>query len=287
MLGKDVPVVATAAMNALAGRDGTDVKALGQVTAAEAEDVIVRAAAVGLIPPDDPELVWRLAEIWEAARDDPQNDVRMAVSRALASLPGKEATDLAGKLLREDADWRVRVEAAAALAARGVDPVPEVGPLDTGRDAEDYEALLRDSAAAPRVVLTLDAGRIVLELFGREAPLTVESFLSLAEEGYFDGLTFHRVVPNFVVQGGDPRGDGWGGPGYQIRCEINRRPYRRGTVGMALDGKDTGGSQFFITHTPQPHLDGNYTVFGRVVEGMEVVDHAVQGDRIVSVTVER
>src|SRR5262249_35084385 len=87
-------------------------------------------------------------------------------------------------------------------------------------------------------------------------------------------------VPNFVIQGGDPRGDGEGGPGYQIRCEVNPRPYIRGAVGMALSGKDTGGSQFFITHSPQPHLDGGYTVFGQVISGMEVVDRITRGDVI-------
>jgi cyclophilin family peptidyl-prolyl cis-trans isomerase len=92
-------------------------------------------------------------------------------------------------------------------------------------------------------------------------------------------------VPNFVVQGGDPRGDGNGGPGYQIRCEINEEPFGRGAVGMALSGKDTGGSQWFVTHSPQPHLDGGYTVFGRVVSGMEVIDRIARGDRIRSVTV--
>jgi cyclophilin family peptidyl-prolyl cis-trans isomerase len=98
-------------------------------------------------------------------------------------------------------------------------------------------------------------------------------------------VSFHRVVPNFVVQGGDPRGDGNGGPGYQIRCEINARRYGRGSLGMALSGKDSGGSQFFITHTPQPHLDGGYTVFGEVVEGMDVVDRVLQGDLILEARV--
>jgi cyclophilin family peptidyl-prolyl cis-trans isomerase len=108
----------------------------------------------------------------------------------------------------------------------------------------------------------------------------VDSFITLARKGYFNNLTFHRVVPNFVIQGGDPRGDGEGGPGYQIRCEVNTRPYARGAVGMALSGKDTGGSQFFITHSPQPHLDGGYTVFGQVISGMEVVDRISRGDVI-------
>ncbi|HEX9670378.1 MAG TPA: peptidylprolyl isomerase, partial [Thermoanaerobaculia bacterium] len=99
-------------------------------------------------------------------------------------------------------------------------------------------------------------------------------------QGYFDGLRFHRIVPDFVVQDGDPRGDGSGGPGYSIRDEINRLRYRRGAVGMALSGPDTGGSQWFVTLTPQPHLDGGYTVFGEVVAGMEALDQLLQGDAI-------
>jgi len=115
--------------------------------------------------------------------------------------------------------------------------------------------------------------------------VTVDNFVQLARRGYFNRITFHRVVPNFVIQGGDPRGDGNGGPGYSIRCEINMVPYDGGAVGMALSGKDTGGSQWFVTHSPQPHLDGGYTVFGRVVDGMGVVDSIVRGDAILSVTI--
>ena len=113
-----------------------------------------------------------------------------------------------------------------------------------------------------------------------------ENFTALARKGYFNGLAVHRVVPDFVVQDGDPRGDGEGEPGYSIRDEFNERPYLRGAVGMALDQwPDTGGSQWFITHSPQPHLDAKYTVFGRVISGMEVVDQIQQGDVIRSVRV--
>ena len=118
-----------------------------------------------------------------------------------------------------------------------------------------------------------------------DAPQTARNFMALATKGFFNGLQIHRVVPNFVVQDGDPRGDGEGGPGYTIRDELNERPYLRGTVGMALDWRDTGGSQFFITHSPQPHLDGRYTVFGHVVNGMDVVDRIQQGDVIERVRV--
>ena len=127
---------------------------------------------------------------------------------------------------------------------------------------------------------------IQLEMAVLDAPLTVENFLTLARKGYFNGLSFHRVVPNFVVQDGDPRGDGEGTPGYTIRDEMNQRPYLRGVVGMALDPwRDTGGSQYFITHSPQPQLDARYTVFGRVIAGMDVVDKLQQWDVIRQVRV--
>jgi cyclophilin family peptidyl-prolyl cis-trans isomerase len=116
-----------------------------------------------------------------------------------------------------------------------------------------------------------------------QAPLTCLSFLQLAAQGYFDGLAFHRVVPDFVVQTGDPRGDGWGGPGFALRDEINRLRFVRGAVGMALSGPDTGGSQFFVTLSPQPHLDGGYTVFGQVVGDLAVLAEIRQGDEVLTV----
>jgi peptidylprolyl isomerase len=128
---------------------------------------------------------------------------------------------------------------------------------------------------------------VVIEMDLQSAPQTVTTIAALAEEGAYDGVPFHRVVPNFVVQGGDVgRGDGWGGPGFMIRSEFTRIPYQRGTVGMASAGKDTEGSQFFITHSMQPHLDGRYTAFGRVVEGMDIVDRLVENDTISTARVE-
>jgi len=123
-------------------------------------------------------------------------------------------------------------------------------------------------------------GEFQIELYVDVAPLTVMNFIELADDGFYDGLPFHRVIPNFVAQGGDPRGDGWGGPDYYIRDEFSSEPYLRGTVGIATSGKDTGGSQFFITLSPQPHLEGRYTVFGQVIYGMEVVDLITMGDVI-------
>jgi cyclophilin family peptidyl-prolyl cis-trans isomerase len=128
--------------------------------------------------------------------------------------------------------------------------------------------------------IVTERGTLVVELAGGIAPLTVHNFVTLANAGYYRGTRFHRVVPNFVAQDGDPRGDGNGGPGYAIRDELNRMRYRRGTVGMALSGPHTGGSQYFLTHSPQPHLDGHYTVFGQLVSGWPVLDAIVQGDVI-------
>ncbi len=129
-------------------------------------------------------------------------------------------------------------------------------------------------------------GEIRIEFFPEDAPRTVENFVKLARQGFYDGLTFHRVVPGFVVQGGDPRGNGTGGPGYTIKAEFSQRRHVRGTVAMARSQHpDSAGSQFYITFGPQPHLDGSYTVFGQVVAGMEHVDRIAQGDRMRAVTI--
>lgn len=128
-------------------------------------------------------------------------------------------------------------------------------------------------------------GTVEIELFDKDAPNTVANFEKLASSGFYDGLTFHRVIPGFVAQGGCPHGTGTGGPGYTIKCEINPNKHVRGTLAMAHAGRDTGGSQFYICYEPQPHLDGQHTVFGQVVNGMDVVDLIHQGDKMSKVTV--
>jgi len=129
-----------------------------------------------------------------------------------------------------------------------------------------------------KAMIETDKGNIILELFENDAPNTVANFVKLINKGYYNGIKFHRVIPNFMVQGGCPVGNGTGGPGYTIKCEINPKKHLTGTLSMAHAGKDTGGSQFFITHSPQPHLDGVHTVFGQVIEGMDVVNAIRQGD---------
>jgi peptidyl-prolyl cis-trans isomerase B (cyclophilin B) len=136
-----------------------------------------------------------------------------------------------------------------------------------------------------KAIIETEKGNIELVLYDKEAPNTVANFEKLANSGFYNGLTFHRVIPDFVIQGGCPRGDGTGGPGYTIKCEINPHKHGTGTLSMAHAGKDTGGSQFFITHSPQPHLDGVHTVFGKVVKGMDVVNKIKPNDKMIKVTV--
>ena len=130
-------------------------------------------------------------------------------------------------------------------------------------------------------------GNIVIELYPQNAPKTVNNFVFLAKEGFYDGVLFHRVIMDFMVQGGDPTGTGRGGPGYKFEDETKGNPLKHGTgfLSMANAGPNTNGSQFFITHSPQPHLDGKHTVFGKVVEGQNVVDAIKQGDSMTKVTI--
>ncbi len=197
--------------------------------------------------------------------------------------------DLKAKPLLEEAleipDKPVARAAAEALKKlTGVDysnRVPkEINPTQnfTNKDIQ--------SLAKARATIQTNKGNIEIIFYAEEAPLTTLNFVRLAQKNYFDGLLIHRVVPNFVIQTGDPRGDGWGGPGYAIRSEFSRLRYTRGMVGMASAGTDTEGSQFFITHSEQPHLDGKYTIFARVKSGMEVVDALQVGDRMEKVTIQ-
>jgi peptidyl-prolyl cis-trans isomerase B (cyclophilin B) len=138
-----------------------------------------------------------------------------------------------------------------------------------------------------RVTIETSKGKIELELFPGHAPVTVNNFIFLAREGFYDGVSFHRVISNFMIQGGDPTGTGRGGPGYRFEDEFKGNPLRheRGVISMANAGPDTNGSQFFITHGPQPHLDGRHTVFGKVTSGMDVVDAIEQGDVMATIAV--
>ncbi|MGQ0760678.1 MAG: peptidylprolyl isomerase [Acidobacteriota bacterium] len=250
-------------------------------------DVIVRATAAEILggQASGEGNIRALIEALPRAMRDADNDAALAILDALAKQKNKEAND-AIKTALDSRDHLLRRRAASLLKANAVgDFSDRIGTVQTRNTEADYRRAIARIGKKPTATVVTNKGSFTIEFLPEDATLNIDNFLQLAKRGYFNGQTIPRVVPNFVVQAGDPRGDQNGGPGYTIRCEINAVPYERASVGMALSGKDTGGSQWFVTHSPQPHLDGGYTVFGRVIRGMEVVDRIARGDRIVRVVV--
>jgi cyclophilin family peptidyl-prolyl cis-trans isomerase/HEAT repeat protein len=253
----------------------------------QTEDVGVRAAAatnLGELKPSG--AADALMAAYKRGEVDLLYDVRAAAIEALANY-GPAVGVPALKTAFADKDWAVRVRAAELMKKLdpSVDAQRAIRPAPAGRTVKYEAPEVANPPVSTRVFIETEKGTIEIELDVLDAPQTCDNFVTLARKGYFDGLSFHRVVADFVVQGGDPRGDGSGGPGYTIRDELNQETYSRGAVGMALAWKDTGGSQFFITHSPQLHLDARYTVFGRVVNGMDIVDSLNQFDVIKTVRV--
>ncbi|HXG87094.1 MAG TPA: HEAT repeat domain-containing protein [Vicinamibacterales bacterium] len=274
---------ALAALVATSAADAEDIM-LDQLGA---DDPVVRqAAAAGLAKLKSRRGADALTAAYDRAGTDQTYVARAAMLAALVDLDPAAARPILTRALA-DRDWATRVRAAALL--RTVDPTADVSairPAPAAGPAELNElTAMINPTVSPVAYIDTEKGMIQIELAVLDAPRAVANFISLTRRNFLGATPFHRVVPNFVAQDGDPRGDGEGGPGYTIRDEINQRPYLRGTVGVALDWEDTGGSQFFITHSPQPHLDGRYTVFGRVISGMEVVDRLTQWDQIRTVRV--
>jgi cyclophilin family peptidyl-prolyl cis-trans isomerase/HEAT repeat protein len=246
------------------------------VRAAAAENLTAQKAQ-GLSP--------ALLAAWRQGLGDGELEARLAAVTAL-SVQADGAAPLV-EIAGQDPSRAVRARAADGLRELGAVSPPDPGPEAIDRPALDYRAAVAPlyplpgvSLYTPRAFLQTRHGVVEIHLDVVEAPLTSASFVRLARRGFYDGLTFHRVVPGFVVQGGDPRGDGYGGPGYALRSEITRRPFGRGSVGMADAGPDTGGGQFFVALSPQPHLDGRVTRLGAVVSGLEVLDRIRPGDVI-------
>ena len=295
-LGDPDPRVANAALQAVIDATGDDLLPIRPLLVEQlgAADVIVRATALtGLARAGDAALLPTLLDAFGRAQRDTLNDAALAAIDAIAAVQREGANPTRAFLARftrpDDALVRQRavqrLDSAAVIAAWGL-PLP----IETGRSAADYREVVDrlvapalTGAPPPQVLIETAGDSIVLRLHAREAPLTVESFLRLADGGFFDGQRWPRVVANFVVQGGDPRGDTSGGPGYTIRDEISRLRYGAGALGMALAGPDTGGSQFFITHSRQPHLDGTYAIFGQMVAGADVAERLLAGDVIESI----
>ena len=254
-------------------------------------DYIVKATVLGsLARRANAADVPLVIDSYERSASDSSNDARIAAISYIAVAWKRDSAAFSPQLrervsrLHPSPDPLVRAEAAHIAVFQGW-----VSTSGTPRPMEWYQSIVHTyvlpalAGNRQRATIRTPRGDIVLDLFGADAPITVSNFLTLARSGYYRGTRFHRVVPNFVVQDGDPRDDGNGGPGYAIRDEMNPRRYDRGALGMALSGPDTGGSQYFITHSPQPHLDGHYTVFGRVVRGFPALDAIVQGDSILAV----
>lgn len=277
------PAVRSAALTTLLAIDPT--AAAGHARAALADpDPGVRATALGWAAANPALEVETLLLAREAFPRDRIPDARLAAIRALTARAEAVPVDkgpvveILAEVSLSGSDLERR-EASAALGALGQNR-PASGPAGLPRPVQAYREIVQRTTVPRRVELVTARGTVQLELACPEAPLTCLNFLQLAGQGFYDGLPFHRVVPDFVVQTGDPRGDGRGGPGYRIRDEMTLLRYDRGVLGMALSGRDTAGSQFFVTLSPQPHLDGSYPAFGKVVSGIEVLDAIVQGETI-------
>ncbi len=280
MLQDRDPRVAAAVLPALVASKSPDAARV-LVERLAAEDFGTRAAAAaGLAELRVMTAAPALEMAYRSAEGDTSYVARAAILAALHRIDPARARPLLTGALR-DREWVMRLRAAALLEGQGPTVPDDIGPASASRPVTDpfWQGLLNPQFS-PHAFIETDRGVVEIELAISDAPQTVANFMALARKGFFSDMAIHRVVPDFVVQAGDPRGDGEGGPGYTIRDELNQRPYLRGTVGMALDWEDTGGSQFFITHSPQPHLDARYTVFGSVVAGMDVVEQLVPWDVI-------
>jgi cyclophilin family peptidyl-prolyl cis-trans isomerase/HEAT repeat protein len=292
-LARDVnPIIAAEALAAVRTSADTlpDIRRL-YLERLGAADPLVRAAALrGLHRIAGPADLDVLLHAFDRARHDTVRDAALAALDALATL-AEAGVPARRAFYARFRDTPPRDPAVLRAAASRLGPPPADWAVPPDRiDARPFEFYMHAAQhlvartlagePPPQVGILTAHGEIVLDLAAADAPLTVANFLALVENGYYAGTRWHRVVPNFVIQDGDPRGDGLGGPGYVIRDEINPLRYLRGTLGMALSGPDTGGSQFFITHSPQPHLDGGYTVFGSVTAGMDAVDRVLQDEPI-------
>ncbi|HEX9458076.1 MAG TPA: HEAT repeat domain-containing protein [Thermoanaerobaculia bacterium] len=248
-------------------------------------DVIVRGYAIGRYSKShDASKLATLQAAEQRARSDKQNDARLAAIGSIAEIDYPEREKVLRALLA-DRDPVVRRIAADAIEQLLKKPRPQYTPLPGMRT--DYAEIVEWSRHPHTATIHMTRGNIQIALLTNDAPVTTWNFAQLARAKYFDNSSFMRVVPNFVIQGGDPRNDMEGSPGFSIRDEINLQKYTRATVGMALSGPDTGGSQFFITHSSQPHLDGGYTIFGRVTAGMTaVVDQTERGDKVETIAID-
>jgi cyclophilin family peptidyl-prolyl cis-trans isomerase len=285
--GSPAQLAAPAALQALARSAPTDFSDVLQPFLLSNDEVLQRAAARAYQPGALDAAPWKsLLASYSRLGGSFSGETKTAILERLEPWLQQPDVRSALRLALDDRARGARITAARLLKMSGANDLPEhYGASESAATRIFYELLAGARQDRTVAILETDPGDVEVELFREDAPLTVANFVRLGQSGFYNGLSFMRVAPNFVVQGGDPRNDQEGGPGYSIRCEINMRPFERGSIGMALEGKDTGGSQFFITLAAQPHLDGAYTCFGRVISGMQVVDRLLPGDRIRTVRI--
>ncbi|MEW5923618.1 MAG: peptidylprolyl isomerase [Candidatus Zixiibacteriota bacterium] len=288
LLNDSVATVRMAAFNVLCEVDSGNVDYYIK-TALDDKDPVVRAIAIDKIGQLRlHQYLGRLGSIMNM-REKADVDVKRSIVDAVANFLGEEPDSLAEDILYHallDKNDVVSHQAASVYKEKLEQDKTAYAAFPKSLIGErKIKSLLEKYRTNPRVKIITERGEIEMELYFDVAPLTVYNFINLAQQGFYDGLIFHRVVPGFVIQGGDSHGDGFGGPGYTIRCEYSDITFKRGMVGIAHSGKDTGGSQFFITLMPQPHLDARYTIFGQVTNGMNVVDQIVRGDKIKQVEI--
>ena len=271
---------------------GDDARAFLRRALADADPQVRARAMSGLARKPAAEDLPAVLDQYPIALREKDDEVRDALLRFVARVWDRDSARITGSLR----DRMVSLAPPATARERAL--VLRVTPLsawkqlpnaDAPRPQADYDRIarqwLRTGAPRPTAVLHTSRGDVTIELYAADAPLVVEAFITLARTGYYRDTWFHRVVPNFVAQDGSPRGDGTGGPGITVRDAWTRQRHDRGALGLATSGPDTGGAQYYFCHSPQPHLDGHYTVFGRIVSGYDVFDRIVQGDRVRSVEI--
>ena len=273
------PMMRAAAVGALGKLKDDAVPPLLVPALRDPDFTVATAAAEAIGAQHVREAAPALMEAYDAHDEREFVDLKIEVIHVLGEMGITAADSLLFHATRHD-DPRVRAAAVEAITKLALTPPPV--PTDRQFHEAAFDRTRRKTLAPPRgivrAIITTKHGNIDVELFGDDAIQTVATFVKLAKEGFYKGLTFHRVVPNFVVQGGDPRGDGSGDAGFTIPAEVSRHRYMEGVLGIADAGKDTGSCQWFVTLSPQPHLDGRYTVFGRVTNGMDVVWKLDQAD---------
>ena len=280
--GRREQLAIPAILPALARLNPPDMDSILAAYFASHDGVVLRSALAAYTPAPGAAAAWKpILQMYANLAGSTDVETKVALLDRLD--PWLEVAEIQSFLRSalQDRERNARIAAARLLRRAGAAEIsPDPGPASTA--ATDQICTLAATARQERTIAVIETDRGIMEfaLFRQEAPLTVANFIALANRGFYNGLSFMRVVPYFVIQGGDPRNDQEGGPGYAIRCEINPRRFERGSLGMALSGKDTGGSQFFVTLSPQPHLDGGYTCFGRIISGLPVAEHIVAGDRI-------